>query len=213
MSSTKLILGYMLAVGMLVSCNNANNTSNTVADRDFKDSIEDKVNAAIQDAQNAVSDLKVDVSHLTSANAIARETLQQVFPSSLGGITRAVLEVDDASEVNFSKIKSDYEQAGNPKSIHLKITDGAGNKGSRELSEAIREIQSGRAKTERDEYEKSATILGHNAWVKEKTAANDKEAEIKLIHADRYLIEIEGDGFSLAELTDILKEIDLSSLK
>lgn len=195
-----------------LSCNNNSNNQDKNGILDIESRLEEKANDALGDITGKAADLKNEINNLTSTDAIAREVLKAVFPNELGGLRQAKLEVEDASIKNFSKIEATYENVGDPRKIDLIITDGAGEKGALLLNELKNEMTLLQNNTNQNKEEKLITIADRQAIVKERTTTNELEAEVKYIHGDRFIIEVDGEGFTLLELKDLLKKIDISAL-
>ncbi len=195
-----------------LSCNNNSNNQDKNGILDIESRLEEKANDALGDITGKAADLKNEINNLTSTDAIAREVLKAVFPNELGGLRQAKLEVEDASIKNFSKIEATYENVGDPRKIDLIITDGAGEKGALLLNELKNEMTLLQNNTNQNKEEKLITIVDRQAIVKERTTTNELEAEVKYIHGDRFIIEVDGEGFTLLELKDLLKKIDISAL-
>lgn len=55
--------------------------------------------------------------------------------------------------------------------------------------------------------------MASGALVKEETYNGEVDSEIKWIHDERFIIELKADGYTLDELTQLFKNLDLSALK
>ena len=213
MKIDKHILAIVAVSLLALSCNSSSNNQETGSMQNIESHLEEKTNEALGEIKGKVTDLKNEINNLASTDAIAREVLKAVFPDELGGLRQAKLEIEDASLKNFSKIEATYENAGDPRKIDLKITDGAGEKGSLLLNELKNEMSLLQKNANQNTEERLISIANRQAIVKERTALNDLEAEVKYIHGDRFIIEVDGDGYSLLELQDLLNKIDVSALR
>jgi hypothetical protein len=62
-----------------------------------------------------------------------------------------------------------------------------------------------------DEYEKTTEYEGYKAY--EKYNSKNQDGEISVMVANRYIVEVKGNGVSIDKVKATLKDIDLDKLK
>jgi len=144
--------------------------------------------------------------------AVPGETLKALLPADLSGMQRtdASSERTQAMGVDISKAEGQYSAGGNGESnIRIAITDTGNMSGPMRMGMAgwamgqySRETDSG--------YEKSMTYKGYKGM--EEYNKNDKSGTLRLFVADRFLVEVDGNGVTMDTLKQALDKVDLAKL-
>ena len=117
------------------------------------------------------------------------------------------------SAMGVASASAEYENADDTKSLDINIIDGAGESGSGMASLMFFGFTTEREEITENGFEKTTEINGKRALVKEETDNGEVDSEIKWIHDERFIIELKADGYTLDELTQLFKNLDLSALK
>lgn len=137
------------------------------------------------------------------------KSLTAMLPASLPGMTRTSAQGENqgAVGVKTSSAKADYagkDGAG----VHIEITDISGVSGLMDLASGL--IQSTTSESDSG-YEKDVNIGGRT--VHEKYDARDKKAELSVILAKRFSVDLAGSGVDMHSLEQSLGQIDLARLE
>jgi hypothetical protein len=140
------------------------------------------------------------------------ETLKALLPADLPGMKRtdASSERTQAMGVDISKAEGQYSAGENGESnITITITDAGNMSGPMRMGMAgwamaqySRETDSG--------YEKTMTYKGYKGM--EEYNKNDKNGTVRIFVADRFLVEVRGDGVTMDTLKQALDKVDLAKL-
>jgi hypothetical protein len=143
--------------------------------------------------------------------AVSGDTLKALLPADLPGMKRtdASSERTQMMGVDMSKVEGKYSPENGESNINISITD-AGN-----LSGPMRMGMAGWAMAQYSRetdngYEKTMTYKGYKGM--EKYDKNDKDGTVRVFVADRFIVEVEGNGVTMDTLKQALDKIDLGKL-
>ena len=139
--------------------------------------------------------------------AVSTDALKALVPESLGGMSRASMssEKSGALGMQVSKVDAEYSAGGARLSLH--ISDAGSATGILGLANwasvtSEREDDSG--------YEKTYKSRGH--MVNEKWNKNNNSGEYNLVVANRFVVEIRGNGVDMDAIKSAADEIDIDAL-
>ena len=161
---------------------------------------------------NSMEDIQKNTERLQKLTPISNDELKAVLPETLLGLPRVSFSVGDNSMMKISSAEAEYKDENN-KNIKLKVLDGAGETGSAMISILMMGLTSNSEKTTQDGFEKMGDFNGTKAQIKETNRESGVDSEINYILKDRYMITIEGDGYTTEELKKVMDLINGSSLK
>ena len=161
---------------------------------------------------NSMEDIQKNTERLQKLTPISNDELKAVLPETLLGLPRVSFSVGDNSMMKISSADAEYKDENN-KNIKLKVLDGAGETGSAMISILMMGLTSNSEKTTQDGFEKMGDFNGTKAQIKETKRESGVDSEINYILKDRYMITIEGDGYTTEELKKVMDLINGSSLK
>ena len=161
---------------------------------------------------NSMEDIQKNTERLQKLTPISNDELKAVLPETLLGLPRVSFSVGDNSMMKISSAEAEYKDENN-KNIKLKVLDGAGETGSAMISILMMGLTSNSEKTTQDGFEKMGDFNGTKAQIKETKRESGVDSEINYILKDRYMITIEGDGYTTEELKKVMDLINGSSLK
>jgi hypothetical protein len=137
------------------------------------------------------------------------KSLTAMLPASLPGMTRTSAQGENqgAVGVKTSSAKADY--AGKDGTgVHIEIADISGVSGLMDLASGL--IQSTTSESDSG-YEKDVNVGGRT--VHEKYDARDKKAELSVVLAKRFSVDLTGRGVDMGSLEQSLGQIDLARLE
>ena len=161
---------------------------------------------------NSMEDIQKNTERLQKLTPMSNDELKAVLPETLLGLPRVSFSVGDNSMMKISSADAEYKDENN-KNIKLKVLDGAGETGSAMISILMMGLTSNSEKTTQDGFEKMGDFNGTKAQIKETNRESGVDSEINYILKDRYMITIEGDGYTTEELKKVMDLINGSSLK
>ncbi len=137
--------------------------------------------------------------------------LKEALPTELAGLEKAESEgaKNSAFGITVSEAKQAFKSADGQKRVRFEITDPGSLAGPFALAhvwlniEVDKESDSG--------YEKTSTVSGRR--VHEKWSKSGKRGEIQTVVGNRFLVEVEANGYEMSELKSMLSKIDLSKLE
>jgi hypothetical protein len=135
-------------------------------------------------------------------------TLVSLLPASLKGMQRGTPRgsANQAMGIKTTSAEVDFQGASGAR-INVSIKDATAFSGIAGLAE----MANGTESEQGNDYEKNATVSGRS--VHEKWTASDRHAELSLILAQRFGVDITGDGVGMEALESALAGIDLGKLE
>ncbi len=144
--------------------------------------------------------------------AVSGATLKELLPAELPGMKRASAsgERTQSMGVDVSNAEGRYEATdGQGAHVTIKFTDVGNMSGQMRLGMASwamtqysRESDTG--------YEKTSTFNGYKAF--EKYDTQNKEGTVSVWVADRFIVEVAGDGVTMDTLKQMLGKVDFKKL-
>jgi hypothetical protein len=147
----------------------------------------------------------------SNVEAVDFRELKELLPEKLADMTRtsATGEKNSMMGMKMSVARADYT-GDDGQSVHIELTDLGTLKGVAAMAtygwmmaDIDRETDTG--------YEKTMTFEGHKGY--EKYESETRRGEIHLIVADRFAVEVSGNGIDMDDLKNALKKIDLNELE
>lgn len=144
--------------------------------------------------------------------AVPGETLKALLPADLPGMKRTDASAERTQTMGFDMSKAEGQYSGGDNGearITVTINDLGSMTGAMRMgmmawtmTQYSRETDSG--------YEKTITYKGHKGM--EKYNNNDKDGNIQILVADRFMVEVDGSGVTVDLLKQALDKIDLAKL-
>ena len=161
---------------------------------------------------NSLQDVNKNIENLKNLIPLTNEELKAVLPEQLLGLKRKELSVGDNAMMNLSTAEAKYADEDN-KRIKVEIVDGAGETGSAMVSIMVMGLNVNKEKTTESGFEKSTEINGVKSIVSENKYGDNIKSKIQTVVKNRYLVILEGEGFTYEELKNTLGELNNSALK
>ena len=207
-------LGILFSAGLLFSCGNSPKEEKG-EEKGALEKISESVGAVknLNKMADYAKDLESRIEELKALSPVSNDVLKAVLPETLQGLKRTSLNVGDMSALNMASAKGQYKTEDSTKSVDIDIMDGAGEGAGGIVSLVFLGLSADRENITEEGYEKTTKIDGQRALVKEHTYGETKESEIQTVHDERFVVTLKGNGYSLEELMDVFKNLDLSQLK
>ena len=144
--------------------------------------------------------------------AVPGATLKSLLPSELPGMkrTEASSEKTNAMGVDMSTAEGRYEAAdGGDASGHIRLTDVGNMTGPMRMGMAAWAVAQYSRETDTG-YEKTTTFNGYKAV--EEYNTEGKHGSLRVLVADRFIVEAEGNGVTMDAIKEMLSKVDLKKL-
>lgn len=215
MNQKKLFLITSIGLGLLLSCGNDGKHSEENKEQGAIEQVTESVGAlkGLSKLEEYSKDLEAQINALKALTPVSNDVFKSVLPETFQGLKRKSLQVGEMSALNFASAKAEYKNEDGSKRISIDIMDGAGEGASSIVSLVFMGLNADKEEITDTGFEKTMDIDGMRVAVKEDTDQGIKDSEIKWVYNKRFIVELEGDGYSLDELIAIYKSMDLSSLE
>ena len=217
MKKTLIYPAILLSCAITFSCGNSNKESKDTEQEESQseESVSEPIGAikSLTALESKMKDIEKHMNELKSKTPLSNDILKQAIPESIFDLKRKSLEVGGASSMGLSNAEADYENADGTKTIELTITDGAGEAASAFISLAMMGYAADSEKTDDEGYEKTQEYKGHRAKLSEYTYDGTKESTIEWVYSNRFLVKLNGKGYSIEELGKAMESLNLSVLK
>jgi len=155
--------------------------------------------------------LKDQTEKLKKLTPATVEELKAVVPETVGDFKRKSYSAG-GTVADIVAADAEYAKEDN-KTIHVSILDGAGESGSAVVSLLAMGLSMQTESESNGTISKNIEVDGVRYSTEDTKSASSVSSSLKFIHNDRYAITLQGEGYSLSDLQDFLKKLDLSSLK
>lgn len=219
MKKIKVILAAsVVSAGLTYACggNNGEKNQDSEENKSVIGQVTESVGALkeLSKLEQYGKDLEKRVNDLKGLTPVSNDVLKAVLPETLADMKRKSLRVGEMTAMGIASASAEYENADDTKSVDIKIIDGAGESGSGMASLMFFGFSTDREEITENGFEKTTDIDGKRVLVKEETQHNgDVDSEIKWIHDERFIIELDADGYTLDELIRLFRNLDFSALK
>lgn len=216
MRKTNLLVTTFLGMGLMYSCGGNNSTDQQ--DTDDKGVVEQMTESAsalknLSKLEEYGKELESRMNELKALKPVSNDVLKSVLPETIQELKRSSLNVGEMSALGFANAKAEYKNEDGSKIVNIDIMDGAGEGAASIVSLVFLGLNAEKEEITDTGFEKTMDIEGTRALVKEESDQGVKDSEIQWVHDKRFVIKLEGEGYSLDELTALFKSLDLSSLK
>ncbi|MFC6267820.1 hypothetical protein [Frigoriflavimonas asaccharolytica] len=177
-------------------------------------SISDVFNGAknLNNLSNSLEDIQKETEELKKLAPISNDALKAVMPETVMGMKRTSISVGDNSMIQMSSAEAEYTGEENKK-VKITVMDGAGETGSAMISMMKMGLATNSEKTTDTSFEKMGEFNGVKASIKERNKDTFVDSEIQYILKSRFLVTIEGNGYTTDELKVVMDTINSSDLK
>ncbi|ERJ60105.1 hypothetical protein [Sphingobacterium paucimobilis] len=217
MKIKNVMLASLIGAGLMYSCGN-NDAKEQDAQNNEKGVLEQIGESAeaikgLSKLEEYTKELESRMNELKAMSPISNDVFKKVLPDTFQGLKRTSLQVGEMSALNLASGKAEYENEDQSKTIVVDIMDGAGEGGASIVSLMFMGMMNDKEEITETGFEKTMDINGTKTMVKEYSDQGTKDSEIQWIHNKRFVVKLEGRGYSLDELTTAFKGLDLTALK
>ena len=216
MKRKNLLLTLIISAAILTSCGgNSNNDNTTEEDKGILEQVSGAAESlkGLSKLEEQAKKMEERTNELKSLTPVSNDVFKAVLPENFEGLVRKSLNLGDMSAFGFAQGEASYRNEESTKDISVRIMDGAGEGASAIISLVMLGINADKEEITETGFEKTAEIDGQRAIISEETYNDEKNSSIQAIYADRFLINLDGRGYSLEELTAFYKKLNLSGLK
>jgi len=206
-----------LAFTLLVwSCGSSNSeesttTTETSTSSAAEKSVEDMANESAADALEEASKALRSLSENQEGEAVEVvdfKKLKALLPESIAGMARSESEAQKAGAMGMTIATAEARYEDGNRRLQVNFADAGG------IPMAMMGLAAWtNAEIERetdDEYERTTNLKGHKAF--ERYNFKNKEGQISLVVAERFIVNIEGDNVEESDLQNALDALDLDQL-
>lgn len=166
----------------------------------------------LNNLSNSMDDITKRAEKLKKLTPLSNDELKSAIPETAMGLKRKSLSVGDNSMMKISSAEADYSDDAE-KSVKISITDGAGETGSAMISMLMLGFSTNSEKTTENSSEKMGEFNGVKASVKDTKDGERITCQVQYILKERYLISIDGNGYTSDEMKSVMNNLNTSSLR
>lgn len=174
--------------------------------------LEEKVPGGLDQMKEAMEKMGEAMKEGNKVEPVDFKELEELLPAEAGGIPRLEMSGEKTEEmgIKVSSAHAVYQRGEEPGRIDLKIVDMGSVKGFMAMGSLGWSMLNLNNQTD-DGYEKTYNYLGCKAY--EKYDRSNRSGEMKVLAADRFLVEIEGADVSSEEIKAAMGAVDIGRLK
>lgn len=149
-----------------------------------------------------------NISNEEPKEVVDAKLLKELLPETAAGLTRKGAESEKTGAMGFMISKAEARYKNDDSSIEVNIIDVAGTgalmgMAAWSMMEMDKETENG--------YEKTITYKGNKAY--EKYDSKNKDGEIAVIVAKRFVVTVSGNNIEMDKVKEVLDDIDLGKLE
>lgn len=174
--------------------------------------LEEKMPGGLSQMTEAMEKMGEAMKEGSKVEPVDFRELERLLPAEAGGIPRLEMSGERTEEmgIKVSTAHAVYQRGEEPGRIDLKILDMGSVKGFMAMGSLGWSMLELNNQTD-DGYEKTYMFSGCKAY--EKYDRTNRSGEMKVLAADRFLVEIEGADVSSEEIKAAMGAVDLGRLK
>lgn len=198
-------LGSLLPLAILLACGGSHDKT---TDPETTDNASISTAGAVS-AMQQLADQAEEIEKKGPVATIDFRRLKELLPAEADGLPRkeASGEKNGAAGFSFSTAVGKYGNADDSETIEITLVDGGGSSMMMGLAAwSMLEID----KETADGYEKTGIMGNYKSY--EKYNSQDKNGEIALLVAKRYVVTAKGRGIDMDKLKEALNDVDLDKL-
>ena len=206
----------VLGCSLFVACGSSNN-SEEEGDSEDTGVIENLSNAGeaikgLSGLEKAMKDIEVQMNALKEKTPVSNDELKKVLPETLEGLKRTSINIGESASIGISSANATYQDEGATKTIEVSILDGAGEAASSITGLAFYGFNQDSERITDDMTEKTMEYKGQRAKLTEEKYYGKQTSKIEWLHKKRYLMKVQGEGYSIDEVGKIMDNLALGNL-
>jgi len=211
-----LIASLLLSSSLFFACGNSNK-SNEDGETEEPGVIESLSNAgeavkSLSGLEKAMKDVEAQTNALKGKTPVNNDDLKNLLPETLDGLKRKSIRVGESSALGISSADATYENEDGSKTLDVSIMDGAGEAASAITGLAFYGFNTDSEEISDDRTEKTTDYKGQRAKLTESKYNEEQTSTIEWIHKKRYLMKLEGKGYTLDQVGNLMENLALSNL-
>lgn len=178
--------------------------------RKTEEAEETETTDAAHKALQQFADKARDIKDKGTADPVNFRELKALLPEKAAGLKRTEATGEKSGAMGFviSRAEARYGDEGDG-TLHIEIFDTGGIAGIGTMALATWTMADIDKETATG-YEKTTTLEGYKGF--EKYDSQRKSGELNVLVADRFVVNINGNGLSMSKLKDVLSDLDLDKL-
>lgn len=211
-----LFASLVLGCSLFVACGGSSK-SEEEGDSEDTGIIENISNAGeaikgLNGLEKAMKDIEAQMNALKEKTPVSNDELKKVLPETLEGLKRTSINLGESASIGVSSANATYQNEDASKTIEISILDGAGEAASSITGLAFYGFNQDSERITDDMTEKTMEYKGQRAKLTESKFNDRQTSTIEWLHKKRYLMKVEGEGYSMDEVGKIMDNLALGNL-
>lgn len=211
-----LFASLVLGCSLFVACGGSSK-SEEEGDSEDTGIIENISNAGeaikgLNGLEKAMKDIEAQMNALKEKTPVSNDELKKVLPETLEGLKRTSINLGESASIGVSSANATYQNEDASKTIEISILDGAGEAASSITGLAFYGFNQDSERITDDMTEKTMEYKGQRAKLTESKFNDRRTSTIEWLHKKRYLMKVEGEGYSIDEVGKIMDNLALGNL-
>ncbi len=203
-----LFASLVLGCSLFVACGGSSK-SEEEGDSEDTGIIENISNAGeaikgLNGLEKAMKDIEAQMNALKEKTPVSNDELKKVLPETLEGLKRTSINLGESASIGVSSANATYQNEDASKTIEISILDGAGEAASSITGLAFYGFNQDSERITDDMTEKTMEYKGQRAKLTESKFNDRQTSTIEWLHKKRYLMKVEGEGYSIDEVGKIM---------
>jgi hypothetical protein len=162
--------------------------------------------------EKAMKDVEAQTNALKAKTPVRNDDLKNVLPETLDGLKRISIRVGENSSLGISSANATYENEDGSKTLDISIMDGAGEAASALTGLAFYGYNTDSEEITENTKERTTDFKGQRAKLTEEKYEDEITSKIEWIHKKRYLMSMEGKGYTIDQVGDLMDKIGTGNL-
>lgn len=210
-----LLASLVLGCSLFVACGGSSK-SEEEGDSEDTGIIENISNAGeaikgLNGLEKAMKDIEAQMNALKEKTPVSNDELKKVLPETLEGLKRTSINLGESASIGVSSANATYQNEDASKTIEISILDGAGEAASSITGLAFYGFNQDSERITDDMTEKTMEYKGQRAKLTESKFNDRQTSTIEWLHKKRYLMKVEGEGYSIDEVGKIMDNLALGN--
>ncbi len=211
-----LFASLVLGCSLFVACGGSSK-SEEEGDSEDTGIIENISNAGkaikgLNGLEKAMKDIEAQMNALKEKTPVSNDELKKVLPETLEGLKRTSINLGESASIGVSSANATYQNEDASKTIEISILDGAGEAASSITGLAFYGFNQDSERITDDMTEKTMEYKSQRAKLTESKFNDRQTSTIEWLHKKRYLMKVEGEGYSIDEVGKIMDNLALGNL-
>lgn len=212
-----IFAALFIGSNLFFACGNGNKEAEEGSETEEKGIVENVSEAAsavkgLGAIEKAMKDVEAQTNALKTKTPVTNEELKNTLPETLDGLKRRSIRVGESAALGISTADASYSSDDASKTIDVSIMDGAGESASSITGLAFYGFNIDTEEITEDRTEKTTDYKGHRAKLTESKYNDEQTSTIEWIHQKRYLMKIEGKGYTIDQVGNLMESLNLKNL-